>query len=135
MGGRTVTVKLQLFEFPEASIAVAITVFVPTGKMEPDRGEKVFVVPGQLSVEFAVKLTVAPLVKVRLGHTTMLVGQMIFGFSVSITVTVKMQLVLLPTPSVAVQITVVVPFENVEPDGGENVRLVTPEQLSVAEAL
>jgi len=32
----TVTVKLQLDELPAASVAVACTVVVPTGKLEPE---------------------------------------------------------------------------------------------------
>jgi hypothetical protein len=53
------------------------------------------------------------------------------GFSVSLTVTVKEQLAVLPDVSVAVHVTVVVPFEKVEPEGGLQTT-VTPGQLSVA---
>jgi hypothetical protein len=34
----TVTVKLQLVVLPAASVAVAVTVVVPTGKTEPEAG-------------------------------------------------------------------------------------------------
>ena len=34
----TVTVKVQLAVFPAASVAVAVTVVVPTGKKLPDTG-------------------------------------------------------------------------------------------------
>ena len=37
-GCLTVTVNEHLFVFPDASVAVAVTVFVPTGKKEPDAG-------------------------------------------------------------------------------------------------
>ena len=49
----------------------------------------------------------------------------------SFTVTVKEQPADLPDPSVAVQLTVVVPTANVEPLGGEQTTLGTP-QLSEA---
>lgn len=35
----TVTVNVQLAVFPEASVAVQVTVVVPTGKKDPDSGE------------------------------------------------------------------------------------------------
>ena len=53
----------------------------------------------------------------------------------SLTVTVNEQLAVLPDASLTVQVTVVVPFENVEPDAGIQVGVPTPEQLSVAVAL
>ena len=53
------------------------------------------------------------------------------GGCVSVTVTVKLQLAVLPEVSVAVQVTVVVPLEKVDPEGGLQL-VVTPEQLSAA---
>ena len=50
----TVTVKLQLAVLPEASVAVQLTVVVPTGKVEPDAGVQDTVTPGQLSVAVVV---------------------------------------------------------------------------------
>src|SRR4051794_1507518 len=64
----------------------------------------------------------------------MFAGQLIEGACVSLTVTVNMQLPVLPDASVAVHVTVVVPFENVEPDAGEHVGVPTPGQLSLAVA-
>lgn len=56
----TVTVKLQgsdiLFD---ASVAVHVTVVIPTGKLDPDAGLQFTVAPGQLSIGVAVKFTVA----------------------------------------------------------------------------
>ena len=46
-------------------------------------------------------------------------------------VIVKLQLAVLPVESVAIQVVVVVPSENVEPDGGVQTT-TTPGQLSVA---
>jgi hypothetical protein len=61
-------------------------------------------------------------------------GQLTFGASLSCTVTVKLHEPALPELSVAVQVTVVVPFENVEPDAGEQLGMIGPSQLSVAVA-
>ena len=46
----TVTVKLQLAVSPAASVAVQVTVVVPTGKVEPEAGLHEQLTPGQLSV-------------------------------------------------------------------------------------
>ena len=62
-------------------------------------------------------------------------GHEIAGGCVSLTVTVNEQLAVLPDASLTVQLTVVVPFKNVEPDGGLQVGVPTPGQLSVAVAL
>ena len=50
----TVTVKLHVALFPDVSVAVQLTVVVPTGKVEPDAGEQTTVTPGQLSVAVVV---------------------------------------------------------------------------------
>jgi hypothetical protein len=51
-------VKLQLLTFPAASVAVTLTVVVPTGKTEPDAALLFTVGEEQLSVAVgAVKLT------------------------------------------------------------------------------
>ena len=60
----------------------------------------------------------------------MLAGQLITGAWLSFTVTVKLHEEVLPATSVVVQVTVVVPFEKVEPEGGSQTK-VTPEQLSL----
>ena len=49
----TVTVKLQVAVFPEASVAVQVTVVVPLGNSEPEGGLQATVAPGQLSVAVA----------------------------------------------------------------------------------
>ena len=61
----------------------------------------------------------------------MLAGQVIEGGCVSCTVTVKPQVAVLPDVSIAVAVTAVVPFGNVEPDGGLTAT-ITPGQLSDA---
>ena len=52
-----VTVKLQVAVLPDASVAVHVTVVVPTGKHVPEGGLHTTVTPGQLSVAVVVKLT------------------------------------------------------------------------------
>ena len=47
------------------------------------------------------------------------------------TVTVKLQLAELPDASVTLHVTVVVPFANVDPDGGTQAGVPTPGQLSL----
>lgn len=47
----TVTVKLQVAVFCAASVAVQVTVVVPTGNVEPEAGTQLAALtPGQLSV-------------------------------------------------------------------------------------
>jgi len=46
----TVTVKEQLAVFPDVSVAVQVTVVVPSGNVEPDAGTHMLVTPGQLSL-------------------------------------------------------------------------------------
>ena len=98
---------------PCASVAVHVTVVVPTGKVFPD-GLRETVTPGQLSWAEAVprvaSLTSAshvvlpgPVEAVTFG------GAVIVGFSVSLTVTVCVHDEWLPEASVAVQVIVVVP--------------------------
>ena len=54
---KTETVKLQVAVLPEASVAVQVTVVVPTGKQLPEGGLQTTTTPGQLSLAVVVKLT------------------------------------------------------------------------------
>ena len=78
----TVTVKLQVAVLPDVSVAVQVTVVVPTGKIEPLAGLHTVVTPRQLSDAVGGgKLTVALL---EIGHvcaTTAVTfgGQVIVG--------------------------------------------------------
>ena len=45
----TVTVNEHVDVLFDASVAVQLTVVAPTGKVEPETGEQLTVVPGQLS--------------------------------------------------------------------------------------
>lgn len=47
--GCTVTVNVQVPMFDDASVAVHVTVVVPTGKSVPGNGAQLTVAPGQLS--------------------------------------------------------------------------------------
>ena len=60
MLSKTVTLKLHVLELPQASVAVAVTLVVPTLKKLPEAGLYVSVVEPQLSVAVAVKFTLAP---------------------------------------------------------------------------
>jgi hypothetical protein len=131
----TVTVNEQLPSLPAASVALHVTVVVPTGNEEPDAGSHVTApTPGQLSVAVAVYVALAA--QSPLGATRfMFAGQVTTGSCSSTTVTVNVQLPGLPTASVVLQVTVVVPIGNEDPDGGVQVGEFTPGQLSVAVAV
>src|SRR5206468_3672976 len=126
----TITVKLQLAVLPCASVAVLVTVVVPTAKLVPLAGLLDTVTPGQLSVAVTLNVTLlehAPAAAL----TARLLEQVITGACVSLTVTVKLQLALLPCASVAVLVTVVVPTAKLVPLAGL-LDTVTPGQLSLA---
>ena len=53
----TVTVKVQVAVLPCASVAVLVTVVVPTAKLLPLAGTLATVTPGQLSVAVTTKVT------------------------------------------------------------------------------
>ena len=115
--GPTVTVKLLLAGLPAASVALVMTVVVPTGKTEPDAGLlRVARLPLNKSLALVVKVTAAPLALVA--ATVMLGGTLMMGAVVSRTVTVKLALPVLPAASVALAVTVVVPSGKIEPDDG-----------------
>jgi hypothetical protein len=124
---KTFTLNVQFAMLPETSVALQVTVVVPTGKGEPDGG--VQTTPGvpQLSVAVTMKLT-GPLV-VAIGQEAtaavfMSPGQVITGGVLSVTATVNVQL----GPVVVVQVTVVVPTGKQLPEAGLQ---VTVPQLPV----
>src|SRR6267143_1762085 len=89
----TVTLKLQVAMLPDASVAVQVTVVVPTGKHDPDAGLHTLVTPGQLSlaaggakVAVTHELLTAAALAVTFG------GQVIVGGWVSLTLMVKVQI-------------------------------------------
>src|ERR1041385_7630793 len=128
---RTVTVKMQLLTLPLASVAVLVTVVVPTGKVLPLTMLLLRFVTLQLSVAPKKNVTLLRLHWPGSATSTRLLEQVRVAFWVSITVTVKVQVFDRPLESVAVFVTVVVPSGKVLPLGGMLTRLVTA-QLSVA---
>lgn len=134
----TVTVNVQGAEVLfAASVAVQLTVVVPTEKLDPEAGVQVTVGVPQLSVaDGFVKVTVAEHCPVAAGWV-MLEGQAPrTGFWLSVTVTVKVQGAdILLEASVAVQLTVVVPTEKLDPEAGVQVTTNPVGQLSVAVGL
>ena len=114
---------------PEASVAVQVTVVVPTGKTEPEAGVQDVVTPGQLSDAVGEKVTVRLDAggQVAAAATKMLAGQVIVGGWVSFTLTVNVQL----GPAVEVHVTVVVPTGKNEPEAGEQVIVPHPVPTGV----
>src|SRR5690606_18404433 len=75
---RTVTSKMQVASFPDASVAAHLTIVVPMGKSEPEGGSQTIVGLGSTaSVALTTNSTVAPS---SLSHLTRrLCGQTISG--------------------------------------------------------
>src|SRR5690606_14979905 len=113
--------------------AVAVTMWTPMGRFEPDGGLKATVTrPPQLSVASAVNATLLAVHAPGEVSITIADGQVMAGASLSTTVTVNVQLAVLPAASTAVAVTVDVPTGNGDPDGGSTVTTTGVEQLSVA---
>ena len=127
------TVKLQIALFPDASVAVQVTVVVPTGKGWPDVTTTPFwflqttVTPGQLSAAVTVKFTGVLMAGGQVAGAVMVMfaGHVIVGGCMSRTVTVKLQDVVLFEASLTLQVTVVVPTGKVVPEAGEQVGVPT----------
>jgi hypothetical protein len=101
----TVTVKVQLLWLPFASVAVLVTVVVPTGNVLPLAGLLATFATLQLSVALTVKVTLRLHWPASAASTT-LGGQRMVGGVVSTTVTTWLRFVLFPHPSSAVQVRV-----------------------------
>jgi hypothetical protein len=130
----TVTVNDAARLLPRASIAVHVTVVVPSGNVDPLTGVQVTgTSPSTASVAEEVKLNAAPVAPVA--STLAFAGTVTFGAVVSVTVTVKEAARLLPRASVAVQLTAVGPSGNVDPLAGVHVTSTTPSTLSVADVV
>jgi hypothetical protein len=110
---------------PWASVAVHVTVVVPTGKFEPEAGVHVGVI-GPSTVSLAVAVNVSTFPDADPVLSVMSAGTVTVGGVVSCTVTWKEALLEFPAASLAVQLTVVVPSGNVDPDAGVQFELVTP---------
>ena len=112
----TVTMKVPVRVFPTPSVAVLVTIVVPSGNVDPDGGFETTVATEQSSLASTLKFTTAEATPGSLG-TLMLAGHTIPGGVSSRTVTVNEQVARLPDASVAVVVTTVVPIGNAEPDG------------------
>ena len=114
----TVTWNEQLVNWPQASLAVQVTVVTPIGKKLPLGGTQLTLTGAQPPDAVLVKKTTAPLEV--LAGTVMLVEQarVIGGLPGGLIVTVKLQFVLPPQLSLAMHVTVVVPTGKVLPLGG-----------------
>ena len=76
----TVTVKVQLLVFPLASVAVFVTVVVPTGNVLPLTTLLTRLVTPQLSVALTKNVTLLRLQRPASAVNTRLPGQVIAGF-------------------------------------------------------
>lgn len=101
----TLTLKVHVLVFPNASVAIQVTVVVPGGKNEPDAGVQTAVTPGL--IVGSGKLTNAPLLPGSL-NTVMSSGQVIVGGSVSRTVVLSVAVLLSGLGSASVAVTVAV---------------------------
>ncbi len=119
---------------PAASVAVALTLVVPSGKTPPDCGLKVTCTgPPTASSAVAAKVATAPWAEVA--STTRSGGSESTGPVLSRTVTLKVAVEVLPAPSVAVALTWVVPSGNVLPEGMLKLTASGPSRLSSAVAV
>ena len=116
---------------PLLSVAVFVTMVVPTRNVLPLAGLLTRFVTAQLSVALTVNPTLLRLHCPASALNTRLLEQVSTGFSLSVTVTVNKHRLVLPLLSVAVFVTMVVPTRNVLPLAGLLTRFVTT-QLSVA---
>jgi hypothetical protein len=129
----TVTLWVQLWVLPAASVAVQVTVVVP---IVNTAGASLVIIKSapdeQLSVAVGVpKITPVAVHTPASAATLTLAGQVIVGFSLSVTVTSCVQLAVFSETSVTVQVTVVVPIGKLT--GALLVTEITP-QLSVVGA-
>jgi hypothetical protein len=127
----TVTVKEQEPVLEAASVAVQVTVVVPTSKVEPEAGLHTTEGVPQLSeAEGVANVTTAEHAS-AVAERARSAGQVTTGGVVSATETVKEQEAVFPPPSVAVQVTVVAPSGKVDPEAGTHETVAEP-QSSVA---
>src|SRR6185369_3381270 len=103
---RTTTSCWQLAEFPPTSVAVQVTIFVPSGKLA---GALLVTVTAQLSVVMGTPSATLVALQPELAATTRFEGQVIVGGVRSRTTTNCWQVAVLPPLFFTVQITTFVP--------------------------
>ena len=130
-GGRaTVTLKLQLVTDPQESLAVAVTVVLPSGNRLPLGGlAERYGEPSQPPLAAQVKYAMAPF---ELVADTVRLDEQFTARGGRTTVTSKLQLVTNPQESLAVAVTVVLPSGNRLPLGGLAKRYGEPSQPPLA---
>jgi hypothetical protein len=99
----TVTLNVQVLVLPAASVALACTVVVPTGKLDPDAWSSSTGAAEQLSFAVTAKVTLAAHVP-GTALTLMSPGQVITGGVLSMTVIVWTALWLFVASSVALKV-------------------------------
>jgi hypothetical protein len=112
-------VNEQLAVLPLASVAVQVTVDVPTGNIDPDGGTQATVAPGQLSLKVGSGKVTVTVVEPGVPTAVTFAGHVMLGGCVSLTVTVNEQVAIAIESSL--QVTVVVPTGKNDPEGGEQV--------------
>jgi len=126
------TLKLQVELLPATSLAVYVTIVVPSEKIDPDVCELVTVIALQLSVAVGEVQVAADWHDVLADTTICDVMQVEkTGFVSSTTVTLNVHMAVFPAPSVAVYLTRVVPRKKTDPGACVEVKVGMP-QLSVA---
>jgi hypothetical protein len=130
----TVTVNEAARLLLRASVAVHVTVVVPSGNVDPLAGVQVTATPpSTASVAEGVKLNAAPVAPVA--STLAFAGTVTTGPVVSVTVTVNEADPVLPRVSLPVHVTVVGPSGNVDPLAGVHVTSTAPSTPSVADVV
>ena len=125
----TVTMKLQLLLLPLESVAMQITMVVPSAKVLPEAGVQTST--GLVSQRSEVVTANVPMAPAGLLHSSMrFVEQAMAGAVVSTTETVKLHVLVLPLESVARQRTVVRPGAKVLPEAGVQRRVALVSQIS-----
>ena len=131
----TVTVNVQVVRLAQLSVAVQVTVVVPSGNALPDGGEQVTatLVSALSGATGGGHDTTEVVAAVPHSQTTRLVGHWITGGIVSrATVAVKVQTADSRQELVARHVTVVLPSGNSAPEGGEQVTMAFVGQPAIA---
>src|SRR5688500_8733752 len=131
---RTCTVNEPLALFPALSVAVQLTVVIPSANVVPAAGVQAGVIaPSTRSEAVAVNETAAPAAEVA--SAMMLSGSVSIGGVVSTTFTLNDAVASFPAASLAEQFTAVSPSGNVLPEAGVHSTSTSPSTSSLAVAL
>src|SRR5262249_7949626 len=124
----TMTLNEHVDLFPDASCANTFTLVEPIGKVYPGGGVMVKDTPGALSVTGTLNGTLTE--DFPGGAVTVISpGQLIVGGSLSTTTTLKLQLATMLPESIAVFVTKVEPIGNTEPEGFEDMIVISGQSV------